>query len=62
MTARWMIGRVYCPECDIVRPVVWDAEVTEIRCPACDTLTLRACGDEEGTLSLSFQKSLTARK
>jgi hypothetical protein len=48
-TERWLIGRVYCPTCDLVRAVVWTEGVTEMRCPACDTLTTAACGDEEGT-------------
>ncbi len=52
MTDRWLIGRVYCPTCDRVSQIVWDAEVTEIRCPACDTLTTAACGDEERTQRL----------
>lgn len=39
-------GRFLCPSCKVVRAVVRDSRVTEIRCPQCDTVALPANGDE----------------
>lgn len=39
-------GRVYCPACKVTAQVMKHPEA-EVRCPACDTLTIPACGDED---------------
>jgi ribosomal protein S27E len=41
----WIIGRAWCPACQVVRLIVAHPEAV-IRCPRCEGPTIRACGDE----------------
>ncbi len=41
-----MLGRQYCPRCDIVRTVVRHPEVVEMLCPRCSELTQAARGPD----------------
>ena len=36
----YIIGRAYCPECDVTRTVVREVNCEEVRCPQCDGIAL----------------------
>lgn len=42
----WILCRVFCPGCRVVRTVLHHKEVEAMRCPVCDSLVVSACGDE----------------
>lgn len=38
----WRQGRFTCPTCQITRTAIYQADVTELRCPTCETVTVPA--------------------
>ncbi len=42
-----IIGRQYCPKCDVALAVVRHPEAVELRCPVCGTVTTEARGPDD---------------